>query len=217
MTWVPPSSGGYGQQPSGPAYGSSGPAYGMPPAGPPVGPPPVALSEREQKRERALRALPPPPPPPPGMGARPAFAPPAPRPTRTVLIVSLVLGATLLLCCGGSVFGVGGLFWYGYNTLQSDAVAAVDGYLGDLRDGRYQQAYGRLCLSERQQRTLDDFTRDEQATGQVTSFQVGDDIQVDQDSDWVITAQVARRGGAPGPESFPVNFDDANAARICPA
>ncbi|TQS40787.1 hypothetical protein [Cryptosporangium phraense] len=201
MTWVPPSSGGYSQQPYVP------PAYQ---------PPPPVRSEREQKRERALRALPPPPTPPPGMGARPAFAPPVPRPTRTVLIVSLGLGATLLICCGGSVFGVGGLFYYGYNTLQKDAVATVDGYLGDLRDGRYQQAYARLCLSERQQRSLDDFTRDERATGQVTTYTVGDDIEVDQNSNWVITAQVAREGSSAGPERFPVNFDDANAARICP-
>lgn len=212
MTWVPPSSGGYGQPP--PGYGAQPPpGYGAPP---PYGPPQVPLSERAQRAEHALRALPPPPSPPPGMGARPAFAPPVPRANRTVLIVTLVLSATLLLCCGGGVFGVGGLFYYSYTTLQDDAVAAVGGYLGDLRERRVEQAYARLCVEAQQRRSLDEFTRDEQATGQVTAYQVGDDIEVDQNSNWLIRAQVARQGRQSGLETFPVSFDDTNTVRICP-
>ncbi|SHN25486.1 hypothetical protein [Cryptosporangium aurantiacum] len=180
------------------------------------GGPPVAVSEREIRAERALRALPPPPSPPPGMGAVPAFAPPVPRANRTVLIVSLVLGATLLLCCGGGVFGVGGLFYYSYNTLQDDAVATVEGYLGDLQAGRYPQAYDRLCVEAKAQRSLDAFTGEQESAGQVTSYQVGSDIEVDQESNWLVTAQVVRQGGASGSETFPIVFNDANAAQICP-
>jgi len=230
MTWVPPSSGGYGRQPdesaSGPGYGSPGygaggygpPGYGGPRPGDPVPTsyPAAPVKEREARAERALRALAPPPSPPPGMGAVPAFAPPVPRPNRTVLIVSLVLGATLLLCCGGGVFGVGGLFYYGYNTLQGDAVTVVESYLGDLQAGRYEQAYGRLCAESRAERSVTRFTEDEQSAGRVATFRVSDEIQVDQDNNWVLTAQVARQGNTLQPELFPVTFDDAGTAQICP-
>ncbi|GAA3387861.1 hypothetical protein [Cryptosporangium minutisporangium] len=149
------------------------------------------------------------------MGAVPAFAPPVPRPNRTVLIVSLVLGATLLLCCGGGVTGIGGLVWYGYDTLQKDAVGTVEAYLGDLQAGRYPQAYSRLCAEEKVERTLTEFTGEEE-TARVTEYQVGSDIEVDAENNWLVTARVARQGNSSRQETFPVLFDDTNAAVICP-
>ena len=208
MTWVPPSSGDYsgGYRPAPPG----GPPYSAPPG------PPVKVSEGEARKERALRALPPPPRPPAGMGAVPAFAPPVPRPNRTVLIVSLVLGATLLLCCGGGVFGVGGLLYYSYNSQQDRATAEVQSYLGDLQAGRYPQAYGRLCAEARVDRSADAFAQDEQTAGQVVGYQISDRIRVDQDRNWVVTAQVSRQGGAPRAELFPVVFETGSTASVCP-
>jgi hypothetical protein len=150
------------------------------------------------------------------MGAVPAFAPPVPRPNRTVLIVSLVVGVTLLVCCGGGVFGVGGLFYYTYNTAQDRAQTEVETYLGDLQAGRFPQAYARLCDEARAERSVNEFTEDEQAAGQVVSYQVSDRVQVDQDSNWVLTAQVTRQGTTVGPELFPVIFESGNTAEICP-
>ena len=209
MTWVPPSRGGYGP-----------PEGYHPPPGVPVnagGPPPARVSERQARAERALRALPPPPRPPAGMGAVPAFAPPVPRRNRTVLIVSLVLGATLLLCCGGGVSGVGGLVYFTYSRQQDDAMTSVETYLGDLRAGRYEQAYGRLCYQARSVRSADEFAARQRAAGQVTGFRIDEEIQVGQDSDWLLTAQVTRAGNAPRTETFPVTFDDdTNTATVCP-
>jgi hypothetical protein len=263
MSWVPPSGGGYGEQPQGepgghaapgsgvpgqghPGYGSpsypspghpspghpapgygtpnypapgygapppGGPGYGVPGPGAPGGPP-AAMSERERRADRALRALPPPPHPPPGMGAVPAFAPPVPRPNRTALIVSLVLGATLLLCCGGGVTGIGGLFYYFTDVVKKDAVAAVDGYLSDLSSGEFQSAYSRLCVDARTARSIDRFTAEEQRA-QVLRYRVKPEIR-SQDGALVVTADVTRGSGVTRSESFPVIYDDANSARVCP-
>ncbi|MFG1921609.1 hypothetical protein [Cryptosporangium sp. NPDC048952] len=226
MTWVPPSSGGSSRKPTGeqpydppvpssPGYGV--PGYGVPGyGGAPQGVPQKAVKERELRRERALRALPPPPTAPPGMGAKPAFAPPVPRPNRTVLIVSLVLGVTLLLCCGGGVGGFGGLLYYSYNQQRDSAVDAVRSYLGDLQGGRYQQAYGRLCLETRSDRSLDEFADAEEVAGQIATFQVSDQLRADPDGNWVVTAVVARQGASSRSEYFPVVFESGGTATVCP-
>ncbi|WP_344653140.1 hypothetical protein [Cryptosporangium japonicum] len=150
------------------------------------------------------------------MGAKPAFAPPVPRRSHTVLIVSLVVGAVLLVCGGGGVTVVGGLFYVTYDNAQNSAVDAVETYLGDLRDGRYQQAYGRLCLEARSDRSLDEFTQAEQTAGQVVSYTIEDRVGNDQDGNWVLTAQVSRQGNPPRSELFPVTFATGNTAQVCP-
>ncbi|EXG80453.1 hypothetical protein [Cryptosporangium arvum] len=212
---------GYGSPAQGgPGYGPAGHGGAAPrspaPGGPPHGVGTKAVSEREARRQRALRALPPPPSAPAGMGAVPAFAPPMPRPNRTVLIVSLVLGATLLLCCGGGVGGVGGLLYYTYENQRDDAVTAVQSYLGDLQNARYDQAYGRLCAEARSERSLGEFTEAEQVAGQVGSFAVSDQPQTDQDGNWVVAAQVTRQGNSVRSELFPVTFESGSTVSVCP-
>lgn len=219
MSWEPPSSGGYGPPPSSvppdpraptpsDTSGQSAPYGGFAPYG--------GYGGREGKALRALRALPPPPSPPPGMGAAPAFAPPVPRRDRTVLIVSLVLGVTLLVCCGGGVTGVGGFFYYAYRTVQNDAVDAVDGYLGELRSGQYAAAYNRLCTEARVGRSVDRFTTEAQRAGQILSYRVGSTMEVTDDGGWAVVADVTRQGKAARPETYPVVFNDANVATVCP-
>jgi hypothetical protein len=212
---------GFGQQPptgSQPPYGGGPP----PPGGfqpPPVNPPGRGVkppSGREEREARALRALPPPPNPPPGMGAIPAFAPPVPRRDHTVLIVTLALGVTLLLCCGLGTTGVVGVVYSAYRSMQSDAVQTVDGYLGDLRNGQYTSAYGRLCSEVKAGRSVSDFTSAEQQAGQVTTYRVGSEIKAGEDGDWVVTAEVVRAGQAEHTEDFPVVFDKSNKPLVCP-
>ena len=173
-------------------------------------------SGREEREARALRALPPPPKPPPGMGAIPAFAPPVPRRDHTVLIVSLVLGVSLLLCCGLGTTGFVGVVYSAYRSMQSDAVQTVDNYLGDLRNGQYTSAYGRLCSEVTAGRSVADFTRAEQEAGQVTAYQVGSEIKAGKDGDWVVTAEVARAGQTEHTEDFPVVFGKSNTPLVCP-
>lgn len=263
MTWVPPSSGGGGEQPAGgepPSYGSPShgtppysappsagtPSYGVPGSGSPgafgsgyggrpgavsgpggpaqgVGPggggqgkPPTKRSEREARAERALRALPPPPNPPAGMGAVAVFTPPVPRPNRTVLIVSLVLGATLLLCCGGGVFGIGGLAYVSYTNEKERAQDVVQSYLGDLQGGRFPQAYDRLCTEARAERSVDEFAADERTAGQVAGFSVSDKVQTDEGGNWVLSARVSRQGNAARTELFPIVFEGDSGAQVCP-
>lgn len=179
-------------------------------------PPPAPPSSREERAAKALRALPPPPGPPPGMGAIPAFTPPVPRRDHTVLIVTLALGVTLLLCCGLGTAGFGGLVYSAYRTMQSDAVHTVDTYLGDLHNGQYTAAYGRLCSDAKAGRSIDDFAQAEQEAGQVTEYRVGSDIKVGNDGDWLVTAEVLRAGHTERAEEFPVVFDNSNTPLVCP-
>jgi hypothetical protein len=163
-----------------------------------------------------LLALPPPPGPPPGMGAIPSFAPPVPKRDHTVLIVSLVLGVCLLLCCGVGTTGFIGVVYGAYRTMQSDAVSTVDTYLSELRNGQYTEAYNRLCSRARVNQSITEFAQSEQQAGQITSYRVGTDIKVGQDGEWIVTAEIARTDGTQQVQNFPVVFDDSNTAQVCP-
>lgn len=179
-------------------------------------PPPAPPRSREERAARALRALPPPPGPPPGMGAIRAFAPPVPRRDHTVLIVTLALGVSLLLCCGLGTTGFGGLVYSAYRSMQNDAVHTVDTYLSDLRNGQYSAAYGRLCADAKAGRSIDDFARAELDAGQVREYRVDSDIKVGNDGDWMVTAEVQRAGHTERTEDFPVVFDTSNTPLVCP-
>jgi hypothetical protein len=89
--------------------------------------------------------------PPPGPGVQPPFvvAPTDGARQRRWLAVGLA-GGTALLCCVGSLFGLGGLVVFGNRMIADQARAAVTDYLGALRDERYSDAYTQLCDRERE-------------------------------------------------------------------
>jgi hypothetical protein len=171
---------------------------------------------RQGRRVRGKPGLLPPPPlPPPGMGAIRIFAPPVPRRNHTVLIVVSVLGAFLLVVCAGGAL-LSGVVYSAYRGMQHDAIDNVDGYLGDLRGGRFTAAYDRLCPEVANQRSVTEFARSQQAEGAVVRYTIDREIKVDDDGDWVVTASVTRAELPARIEYFRIEFDHANTPRVCP-
>jgi hypothetical protein len=149
------------------------------------------------------------------MGAIRTFAPPVPRRDHTLLIVTSVLGAFLLLfCLGGSVLA--GFVYHAYRGMQSQAADNVDGYLGDLRGGRFQAAYARLCPEVADQRSVTEFARREQSVGEVVQYTVDREVKVDESGHWVVTASVTRAQLPARVEYFRIEFGDANKPLVCP-
>ena len=155
-----------------------------------------------------------PPAPPPGWGTIPSFLPPAYPPSRRPVYVALGVVAALLVCCGGGLAGVVTVATYAYRTAQTAAVDAVDTYLGHLRRGAYPDAYALLCERLRRGQTVEAFTSRELARPRITEYRVDGELRSNEEG-FVVTALVRRGVGDAGTESFPVVFEDDDAAHIC--
>lgn len=90
--------------------------------------------------------------PPPGPGTAPPFAaPPSDRNKRSLWVWLTVGGLLLVVCCGGSVFGVGALYVAGVNDAKKQATATVTAYLNAVLEQNWELAHQQLCspLAER--------------------------------------------------------------------
>ncbi len=166
-----------------------------PPMAPPVGPPP--------------------PPPPPGLGAHPGFAPPAPPRNRTRLVVSLVVAATLLLCCGGGVTGVVGFGYYAYSAVQADAIDTVGLHLETLKGGRFTVAYEQLCPKLQLQESSQRYVRRQESAPQIRGYRVAEETSAGPQGGLVVLADVTRGDRPPLRESYEVVYDEESQAKIC--
>ncbi|HEX6501400.1 MAG TPA: hypothetical protein VF054_20570 [Micromonosporaceae bacterium] len=120
------------------------------------------------------RELPAAPEPPPGPGVRPPFAAPPSDRDRTRLWIGLGVGAlALVVCCVGSLFGLGILAVAGGNELTSQARQVVTDYLDALRAARYDNAYDLLCEPLRQRETEEEFAARMSGGARVVDFTVG--------------------------------------------
>ena len=112
--------------------------------------------------------------PPQGPGVHPPFpAPPVEGRGRRIGL-SLGIGAGVgLLVCGGGVVALIGLGTSAQSAIGERAVAAVRGYLDDLRGGRYDEAYDQLCDRAQRQETAAEF-RQRTAADPITSYRLGE-------------------------------------------
>ncbi|SCG33756.1 DUF4878 domain-containing protein [Micromonospora halophytica] len=104
------------------------------------------------------------------MTYEPTTAPKSNR--RTLRIVLIVVGIVLALCCVGGA--VGGFFVYGAVKETVGPVSeATTTYLDAVRTGNHQQAYDQLCRQRREQTSLAEFTRQQEAQPRVIGYEVG--------------------------------------------
>ncbi|GAA1610534.1 hypothetical protein GCM10009679_13110 [Saccharothrix algeriensis] len=116
------------------------------------------------------------PPVPPGPGAAPPFpaAPAEGGGTRLGWALGAA-GLIVALCCGGGLVAGVGLAVTGVKAINERAQVAVGGYLGALKDERYEDAYDMLCDAEQRRLTLDRFTSQERARpDRLASYELGD-------------------------------------------
>ncbi|MGB2569844.1 hypothetical protein ACPFP2_15520 [Micromonospora citrea] len=104
------------------------------------------------------------------MTYEPIMAPKSSR--RPLRIVLVVVGVVLALCCVGGA--VGGFFVYGAVKETVGPVSeATTTYLDAVRSGDHQRAYDQLCRQRREQTSLAEFTRQQEAQPQVVGYRVG--------------------------------------------
>ncbi len=131
--------------------------------------------------------------PPPGPGVQPPFAaPPTGRDNRRTWIGVIIGAIVLVLCCGGTVFGVGTVVVTGYDDLRKEARTTVSGYLTDLQASNWNDAYDRLCRAAQQRETPSQFADRMSGQPAVTGFTLG---VTEMTNDIVQSAMVTRSGG----------------------
>ncbi|MFX0594300.1 Rv0361 family membrane protein [Melissospora conviva] len=103
---------------------------------------------------------------------QPAAYPPQPAPgnNKTLANVLIVVGVLLGLCCAGGATRVFFTVRDADNATREVSEAA-DGYLRDLLDGRYREAYARLC-SQRQVEVGENGFAVAQSGQQMTSYSI---------------------------------------------
>lgn len=112
---------------------------------------------------------------PPGPGVQPPFAaaPIEGRSARMWLGLG-VAGAALALCCGGGGLAFIGFAITGTQALNEQADRVVGDYLDAVIAEDWERAYERLCDRDRNEESLEAFTRRESAAPEITSYQLGD-------------------------------------------
>ncbi|GAA2358542.1 hypothetical protein [Dactylosporangium salmoneum] len=86
----------------------------------------------------------------------PYAVPQAPPPKKTWRVVLIVVGAVLVLCCGG--LGVGGYFLFkGVKEATGPALDAANQFVVNLEHGDTDAAYEQLCAGTRTAYTKDAF------------------------------------------------------------
>jgi hypothetical protein len=119
------------------------------------------------------------PPPPRGPGVLAPFAaPPRDRDLRGLWIGLGVGGLVLVLCCVGSIVGVGFLLPYADSLGKAQVAAVVEDYLTALRSEDYATARRQLCDDEQETHSLGWFS-DHYGTNKVTDFTVNaEDVKI---------------------------------------
>jgi len=140
----------------------------------------------------------------------PVFSPPVPTKNRTRLIVGLVTGGLVLLCCLGGLAGVVGLGVYGYSTRE---VAAVTLYLEELKTRDFNGAYRMLCDPVRSGQTREAFVREQVSRPRLVSYQVGEP-EADTDGG-PIPVRLRYADRSIQDETFTV-VEEADGLRVCP-
>ncbi|GAB2592813.1 hypothetical protein Aab01nite_37090 [Paractinoplanes abujensis] len=112
--------------------------------------------------------------PPQGPGVQPPFPAPPVEGKGRRLGWGLGIGAgVLVLVCGGGLAALIGLGTSVTGALDEQAHAAVNDYLGALRDERFDQAYGLLCDQSRREQTASEFRARAEAEERITTWQLG--------------------------------------------
>jgi len=144
-------------------------------AGPSEPAPGAAVTPASFPPPSAVAASPPSafPPPPPGPGVRPPFvAPPTDGARQRRWLAIGLASAAALVCCVGSLFGLGGLVVLGNQMIENQARGVVTDYLSAIRDEEYGEAYALLCESEQAHASLSEFSRSLANEPALASFQV---------------------------------------------
>jgi hypothetical protein len=138
-----------------PPYGP--PPYGPQPYGPPYGPQPYGLQP---------------------------YGPPPKRPTRWILIIGLIVGGMVFLCCaGGAVF-------FGLTTSQTKpAAAAAESYVNAVIAGDDGKAMQYVCTGSDAKSSHDNFTHYVHAKGITDSYVVNTTVRL-WNLSWEATVQM---------------------------
>ncbi|RZU52637.1 hypothetical protein EV385_4511 [Krasilnikovia cinnamomea] len=141
-------------------------AYPPPPTGPlpPTGPPPSTGPE-----------VPAVPDPPPGPGVYPPFpAPPVEGRGRRIGLGLGIGAVVLVLVCGGAFAAAVGLGAVMTRAINEQAHVVIGKYFDALEQGKYADAYGMQCESEKQRQTQAEFTAEQSTQDRIQSSDVGD-------------------------------------------
>lgn len=148
--------------------------------------------------------------PPRGPGVSPPFAaPPIEGRNLRVWLGLGVAALSVLLCCGGGAAAVVGLFLSASQAVEEQAQAAVDDYLGAVRNGDYDGAYRLLCSELQRRESPREFARRLAAQPAIVDYRVGD-ARVN--ADLIVVAEVTYRGGARDTLSVRVTQDTRTGA-----
>jgi hypothetical protein len=113
--------------------------------------------------------------PPPGPGVFPPF--PAPPVEGRGLRIGLGLGigaAVAVLACGGGVAATVGLIATVSSALDEQAHVVVGDYFEAIEASKYEEAYGMLCQTEKDQQSQAEFVSSAEAADPIKSHSVGD-------------------------------------------
>lgn len=147
------------------------------------------------------------PPPPRGPGVlAPFVAPPRDRDLRGLWWSLGIGGLVLVLCCAGSVVGVGFLVPYLDSLGKSQVAAVVEDYLTALRDEDYVTARRQLCPEQQKTHSVGWF-QDRYSAAKVTDFTVdANDVRIDQQ---ILVPARVREGGNWVDEQYTMEQDGA--------
>jgi predicted Ser/Thr protein kinase len=124
----------------------------------------------------------------------------APRGPRRGVRWLVVLAAALVLAAAGA-----GAIWTGLVVNRQHAVAALDGYLGLLKTGKFDAAYGRLCTGATAGASRADFVRIQRAAPAILRYRIDQSgIPTRWTSTYPLTVEVRRADGTTRAEHYAV-------------
>lgn len=122
------------------------------------------------------------PPPPPGPGVQaPFITPPTDGARQRRFLTGWLTAAAAVVCCGGALFGLGGLVVLGDRMIVESTQVAVRDYLTAVQAKDYSKAYSQLCDSEQQRVDEELYAFNTSREPQISSFVVGEPALAGQD------------------------------------
>lgn len=156
-------------------------------------------------------AVPPPPAAPPALAALPVFTPPVPPKSGTRLVVGLVAGALVLLCCLGGVAGLVGLGVYGYSANRE--VVAVTVYLEALRTSDFDNAYRQLCDPAQERQTREEFVSEQTTQARLVDYEIA---EPEEDADATLVGARLRYADRTVKDEVFTVVTESDGVRVCP-